>query len=173
MPVPKYDDNAEEGETFCCTSGDVAVGINANTKQADLAKDFLKFTLTEHAMSTFTKNMGITRPYDYDLEDGVYEQLSYFGKNFWDMVNNPNSKIYYQTKSHEFKKTETTFFGEYEWAWGSVLDTGKGSTTYTDPFQVFYDNNSITVADYINGMKQKYNETNYTAKYNDWFAAQN
>ena len=100
MPVPKYDDNAEAGETFCCTSGDVAVAINANTKQADLAKDFLKFTLTEHAMSTFTKNMGITRPYDYDLEDGVYDQLSYFGKNFWDLVNNPNSKIYYQTKSH-------------------------------------------------------------------------
>ena len=173
MPVPQYDDNAEAGETFCCTSGDVAVAINANTKQADLAKDFLKFTLTEHAMSTFTKNMGITRPYDYDLEDGVYDQLSYFGKNFWDLVNNPNSKIYYQTKSNEFKATETTFFGEYEWAWGSVLDIGKGSTTYTDPFKVFYDNNTISVADYIKGMNDKYNATNYTAKYNEWLASQN
>ena len=167
MPVPKYDDKAESGETFYCTSGSVAVAINKSTKQAELAKDFLKFTLTEHAMSTFTKNIGLARPYEYDLEDGVYEQLTPFGQNFWDLVNNENSKIYYATKSHPFKYV-TTFFGTYEWAWGSKLD----GNTYVDPYLLFLNNKSVTVADYLAGMKQRYNATNYTAEYNNWLSAQ-
>ena len=165
MPVPKYDDNAESGETFYCTSGSVAVLINNSTKQADLAKDFLKFTLTEHAMSTFTKYIGLSRPYSYDLEEGVYEQLTPFGQNFWDLVNDENSKIYYPTKSHDFKSV-TTFFGTYEWNWGY------GNKKY-DPYLAFLNNPSFTVADYIKGMKERYNEENYTAEYNSWLSKQN
>lgn len=168
MPVPKYDENAESGETFYCTSASVAVAINKSTKQADLAKDFLKFTLSEHAMSTFTKHIGLSRPYSYDLEEGVYEQLTPFGQNFWDLVNNENSKIYYPTKSHAFKKV-TTFFGTYEWNWGSKIN----GTTYVDPYLLFLNNTSVTVADYVAGMKERYNATNYTAEYNNWLSAQN
>ena len=167
MPVPNYDENAESGETFYCTSGSVAVGINKSTKQADLAKDFLQFTLTEHAMSTFTKNIGLSRPYDYDLEDGVYEQLTPFGQNFWDLVNNENSKIYYATKSHEFKQV-TTFFGTYEWAWGSKIN----GVTHVDPYLLFLNNKSVTVAQYLQGMTERYNATNYTAEYTNWLSAQ-
>ena len=167
MPVPKYDNNAESGESFYCTSGSVAVGINKSTKQADLAKDFLQFTLTEHAMSTFTKHIGLSRPYDYDLEDGVYEQLTPFGQNFWDLVNNENSKIYYQTKSHSFKSV-TTFFGTYEWTWGTKIN----GTTYVDPYLLFLNNKSVSVSDYLAGMKEKYNATNYTAEYNNWLSTQ-
>ena len=162
MPVPTYDENAESGETFYCTSGSVAVGINKSCKQLDLAKDFLKFTLSEHAMSTFTKHVGLSRPYSYDLEDGVYEQLTPFGQNFWDLVTNENSKIYYATKSHEFKKV-TTFFGTYEWSWGTKVN----GTTYVDPYLLFLNNKSVTVADYVYGMKEKYNATNYTTEYNN------
>lgn len=167
MPVPKYDDGAESGETFYCTSGSIAVAINKNTKQADLAKDFLKFTLTEHAMSMFTKYIGLSRPYDYDLEEGVYESLTPFGRNFWDLVTNENSKIYYATKSHPFKQV-TTFFGTYEWSWGTKIN----DTTYVDPYTLFLNNKSITVADYLAGMKVKYNQTNYTTEYNQWLSTQ-
>lgn len=168
MPVPVYDENAESGETFLCTSGSIAVAINKATKQADLAKTFLQFTLTEHAMSTFTKHVGLSRPYSYDLEEGVYEQLTPFGQNFWDLVTSESSKIYYSTKGHEFKSV-TTFFGTYEWSWGSKLN----GTTYVDPYMVFLNQKSVTVADYIAGMKERYNATNYTQEYNIWLSSQN
>ena len=167
MPVPKYDENAEAGESFYCTSGSIAVAVNKATKQAELAKDFLKFTLSEHAMSTFTKHIGLSRPYSYDLEAGVYEQLTPFGQNFWDLVTSENSKIYYATKSHSFK-TVTTFFGTYEWSWGSKVN----GTTQVDPFLVFLNNKNLTASQYIEGMKDVYNATNYTSEYQIWLNAQ-
>ena len=140
----------------------------ANSTKKDLAKDFLKFTLTEHAMPTFTKHIGLSRPYSYDLEDGVYEQLTPFGQNFWDLVTNENSKIYYGTNAHPFKSV-TTFFGTYEWTWGATINGSK----YVDPYLLFLNNKSVTVADYIAGMKQRYNATNYTNEYTIWLNGQN
>lgn len=167
MPVPKYDANAEPGESFYCTSADTAVAINASTKNLELAKDFLKFTLTEHAMSTFTKYMGITRPYDYELEEGVYEQLTPFGKNFWDLVNAETSKIYYPEPSNAFRRN-TTYFGVYEWQFGTTLN----GTEYVDPFLVFLNNRNVTVAQYLQGMKEFYSPEDYTEEYNHWLTTQ-
>jgi hypothetical protein len=41
-----------------------------------------------------------------------------------------------------------------------------------DPFLVFLNNKSLTAAQYIAGMKQTYNATNYTAEYQNWLSAQ-
>ena len=177
VPVPVYDGpasatsseraayiaNAEKGESFHCTSANIATVINKSTKQLDLAKDFLKFTLTEHAMSTFTKNVGMVRPYDYDLEEGVYESLTPFAKNTWDLCAAETSKIYYPIISHEFLKN-TNYFGTYEWSWGATI----GGKTQNDPFLVFLNNKSVTAADYIEALVEHYSANDYTTEYNHW-----
>lgn len=187
MPVPQYNSGANEGETYYCSSAGVAVLINANTKQLDLAKDFLKFTLTEHAMSTFTKHVGIARPYQYDLEEGVYESLTPFGRNFWDIVSTDMSEkeentetnateepakegarnICYVGDGHAFLKN-TTYFGTYEWRYGAEI----GGKKYVEPFLVFLNQKDTTAAQYLQGMKDRYPADEYKAEYNRWLASQ-
>lgn len=181
MPVPVYDGpanatpaereqyiaNAEPGETFACTSASVATIINKYTKKLDLAKDFLKFTLTQHAMSTFTKNVGLTRPFDYELEEGVYESLTPFAKNTWDLCTSPTSKIYYPGKSHAFL-SKTNYFGTYEWAWGAKMN----GVTQNDPFRFFLNNGSVSAAKYIEALVKHYSEDDYKEEYNLWLKNQ-
>ena len=118
-------------------------------------------------MSTFTKNIGLARPYTYELEEGVYESLTPFGRNFWDLATSETTKIYYPTGSHAFKKN-TEYFGVYEWAFGAKL---KG-TTYVDPYLFFLNNKNYTAAQYIQGLKANYTAEDYTKEYNHWLSIQ-
>lgn len=167
MPVPKYDENAEAGESLYCTSGSVAALINASSKQKKLAKDFLRFTLTNHAMSTFTKHVGISRPYEYTLEEGVYDSLTPFGKNFWDICTSQNSKIYYDKKGHPFK-SNTNYFGTYEWNYGATL----GGEKVTDPFLYFLNHKDVSAQEYMQGLAARYSAESYIKEYERWLATQ-
>ncbi len=163
MTVPAYDEKAEPGQTFRCTTGNIATIIRANTPNLDLAKDFLKFTLSEHAMSVFTKHIGLVRPYEYALEDGVYENLTYFSKNFYDLVTNKNTKIYYSTGSHPFRN-RTNFFAAYEFAFGATIN----GNLEVNPITVFLNNNNLSVQDYMDGMAQRYTAEKWTTEYEKW-----
>ncbi len=161
MPVPLYDDDATKTPTYYSSSGTTAAIINSNGQNIDLAKDFLKSTLTEHAMSVFTQYTGVVRPYEYDLEEGVYESLSPFAQSFWDLYNEEGVQIAYAgTETCDFKRASSTYFAS--WNYGSRVD----GTNYSDPYIAFMNHPSMTAQQYLEGCKTRFSD--YDSQYNQW-----
>lgn len=164
MTVPKYDENASARETYYATGSDTTAIINANTKNLELAKDFLKFTLSEHAMSVFTKHTGMIRPYDYKLEEGVYDSLTPFQRQFYDIYNDDNVDIAYRQgrRTGFLYDNSTTYFTYDKWNYGSKV----GNTTFNDPFIAFMNNPGITAEQYFEGAKALFSD--YDERYQNW-----
>ena len=161
MPVPLYDDDATKTPTYYSSSGTTTAIINSNGQNIDLAKDFLKFTLSEHAMSVFTQYTGIVRPYEYELEEGAYESLSPFAQSFWDLYNEEDVQIAYAgTESCDFKRASSTYFAS--WFFGTRV----GGTNYSDPYIAFMNHPNMTAQQYFEGCKTRFSD--YDSQYNQW-----
>ena len=166
MPVPKYDADGDgvaegnPGETFYSTSGSTTAIVKAKSPYVEEAKEFLKFTLTDHAMSVFTQYTGVVRPFDYDLEEGVYEnELTPFGQSLWDTYRNPQTSVVYTFAQNEFKKSEAAYFSPWLF----------GTSGATDPFIAFYDNTNLTTSQYLAGAKSRYSD--YQTRLSNWKAS--
>jgi ABC-type glycerol-3-phosphate transport system substrate-binding protein len=152
LPIPKYDANHADGEVYISTGGTTTAIVNPKTESMDVVKDFLKYTLTDHGLSTFTRYTGLARPFEYELEDGVYEALTPFAKSAWDLYRNPNTKTTGSIVStNEFREANPDYF-MYFTSYASIT----GDKKAFDPFIAFYNNKSLTVADYLAGAKEFY-----------------
>lgn len=167
MPVPKADDGSSSPTTTLISStGNSVVCINAASTQKDLAKDFLQFVHSDESLRTFTRVTGSVRPYSYELTESDKEEMSYFSLSMFDIYHSDTTNISYITLFQDpVFISEPSFLGNTNWFWGANIK----SSLYTDPLYEFSQDSSLTVADYVNGMKNKYSKTEWDKTLSKYF----
>lgn len=161
LPIPKTEGSDSERTVLSC-SGDGAFFINANCNEKILAiaKDFLQFCHTDNALQVFNTYTGVCRPYDYTLTDEQYQSLTYFGKSLYDMYKVEKVNVCYNLSESNMRIRERAWFDN--WAW----DANISEVPYTNPFQAFASNRSVTVDQYFNGLyKQQQSNWSRFSKY--------
>jgi len=61
------------------------------SENLEVAKKFLSFINSDHALQTYTQYTHAKRGMEYDLPDDVYNQMSYYGKAAWDISRHTNT----------------------------------------------------------------------------------
>ena len=167
MPAPKADDgSSSEGTTLISSTGSSMVCINANTKQPELAKDFLRFVHSEEALRTFTRVTSSVRPYEYTLTQEDRDEMTYFGNMMFDIYHDEKTQISYTgLYSDNVFIDEPVYLSYVNWSWGATIN---GSNT-TDPFYEFSQNSSLTVKQYIQGMQSRYSKSSWEKELGKYF----
>ena len=69
--------------TIVSVTPDSNVAIRKNAKQPEAAKLFLAYTTTDKCLRTYTRMTGSTRPYDYELTEDDFAEMSEFKQQLW------------------------------------------------------------------------------------------
>ncbi len=155
MSIPTYDENHSTTNTLYNPNAGTAVFINAKTIKPDLAKDFLKFASTKEAMRIFNVATGTVRPFEYDLEPTEYNNLTAFSQSLYQLIKVEKNDIATSLSTNDYvSDLEMDYF--YDWFWKSKV----GTASYSDMVKAFYNNSSLTAAQYIQGGKDYYSDWN-------------
>ena len=167
MPAPKADDgSSSQGTTLISSTGSSMVCINSNTKQAELAKKFLRFVHSEESLRTFTRVTGSVRPYEYSLTKEDKDEMTHFGNMMFDIYHDEKTQISYTgLYSDNVFIDEPVYLSYVNWSWGATIN---GSNT-TDPFYEFSQDSSLTVKQYIQGMQARYSKASWEKELGKYF----
>ena len=150
MPFPKLEGSAPE-KTILSTSAQNAFFINnhASEEEKAICKDFLKFCHTESALQIFTQYTGMVRPFDYEITEEQYNDLTYYSKTLYEIYKSANTKIVYDLNRCDTRIQNPSYFVFY-WKWTSSQSGG----VYEYPFHDFIDNKNMTADSYFKGLKE-------------------
>lgn len=150
MPFPNVEGGAE-GNTILSTSASNAFFINSNASEEIMAicKDFLKFCHTEAALQVFTQYTGMVRPFEYEITDEQYNELTYYSQTLYDLYKKSNTKIVYDLNRCDTRINNPSYFVNY-WRWTSSHSGG----VYDYPFRDFIDNKNMTAKVYFDGLEE-------------------
>ena len=165
MPFPKRNGPVEgEGNTLLSTTDQGIIAINAKVKgtpQERLAKEFLRFFVRNSTMSKYTGATGCIRPFEYELMDVDYQNMTPYAKNVYDLYTEENTKIcHYNLTDNIMKINEKTYlYGLLTFV--SKVGDGKTAVEYNNFVGNFKNNSSLTVADVYAGMAAKFTEADW------------
>ena len=167
MPTPKADDGSSaEGTTLISSTGNSFVCISAQTQQAELAKDFLKFVHSDESLRTFSRVTGSVRPYDYDLTEDDKKVMTHYSKMMFEIYHAETTKIcHISLFENDIFVKESSYLGNTNWFWGANIN----NSVYTDPFYEFSQDASLTPEKYANGMKAKYSKESWELNLSKYF----
>lgn len=152
FPMPKATE-ADVGKSTTIIGGTNSIVIrkNLSTEKANLAKTFLKFSLTDESLSKFTSITGLPMPYNYDMDTEDYAKMSGFAKGYWDTYK--TSEVYYEfrPKSLINNSALTSLDMPLSYLWSIKPDgvTGYGLIPNEMKF------NNVTAKDYFEGIYRK------------------
>lgn len=154
LPIPKADDGSSaEGRTIFVGGTRSSVIINEHATHPDLAVDFFKYLHSDEAMNIFLKHTGVARPYNFELDDSVYDSLTYFQKEQYDLMNDENVGLaFFDLSTNDLRLNNISYFNS--WLWTSKVDT-----TWNDPLTAFYNDQNLTVGEYFDGLSAYYEGT--------------
>ena len=93
MVLPKAT-RAQVGETYVRTSDRKSLMFISNYIDGaalEVAKAYLSFLQSDHALETYTIYTHNPRAMDYNISNEAYNQMSFYGKCLWDISRNYNS----------------------------------------------------------------------------------
>ncbi len=152
MPLYKLDGNSATKHSYL--TGYSSIFINANTDSLDLSKLFVKFLASDAVLKMFTRVTGLPMGYNYELENGTYENLTHYKKQLWDIhVDEHNTHILTSESKHEHPMFKLNA-ADYPYAFHSnVIDPKSSTDPIDDPFTFFKtDLTGKTAEDYFDGM---------------------
>lgn len=154
LPIPKADDGSSaEGRTIFVGGTRSSVIINEHATHPDLAVDFFKYLHSDEAMNIFLKHTGVARPYNFELDDSVYDSLTYFQKEQYDLMNDENVGLaFFDLSTNDLRLNNISYFNS--WLWTSKVDQ-----TWNDPLSAFYNDQNLTVDEYFDGLSAYYEGT--------------
>lgn len=164
MPLPKFigtegvEDQIYTGTTVYSDFGESTVCLNSASSNKDAAKLFLRYVHTDESLKAFTLNNGMSRPFNYSFTDEEFANLSKYAQSVWNVVHDENTEIVTPVKTNEVA------IANAETVNGLRLTGVNGTANYTDPFLEFYRRAEMTVDDYVQSMKNKYNAQTWTLK---------
>ena len=153
LPIPKSsEDYVWEGRTYVSTQSNSVLinnNISENETRKNLAKLFVYEFHTNEQMATFNGITGILRPYNYtiDKNSDIWKGMSPYSQSLYTLYveDEDTTSLFGQTKlSISNSKYELD-----DWSFVSRV----GNNTYANPIKNFYQNKSLTAADYFNGLK--------------------
>ena len=123
--------------------------ISENETRKNLAKLFVYEFHTNEQMATFNGITGILHPYNYtiDKNSDIWKGMSPYSQSLYTLYveDEDTTLLFGQTKlSISNSKYELD-----DWSFVSRV----GNNTYANPIKNFYQNKSLTAADYFNGLK--------------------
>lgn len=119
FPMPKAT-LAQVGQknTIRGGGGTILIKNNISEEKANLAKTFLRFSLTDESLRRFTLNTSLPTPFKYEMLESDFNSMSFFAKNFWETYR--NSDIFYEYKAKDLVENDR---------YDHVLDTIKYQTS--------------------------------------------
>ena len=166
MPVPAFigtegiEDQTNQETVLYDQNAMRNVFVNANTDVPEIAKAFLQFAHTNTSLSAFNRITGTMKPYVYTMSKSDYENLTYMGKQVYDMVHEDGVRLYYNVLSKSYSKYATYLSN---WKYGTRI----GDREYGgDPMFYFKENPSVTAEDYFNGMAVYYSQQTWEERVN-------
>lgn len=198
FPMPyisgQKDENARSLGTYYAGC---SLFVNEKSTKKDLVRLWLQFSHSESALETQTIMTGVTRAYDFDLDDSQLAKMTPFGRNTYQI-----KKGLYKNKG-ESGNLNVEVATEFSWADGHLFYSscpmgglgarnagalGSTATTqnfgeidYADSFiiKVFFEEagkfageKKLSAAEYIDGMYDYYTKENWTNAYNSWLNLQ-
>ena len=154
LPIPKADDGSSaEGRTIFVGGTRSSVIINEHATHPDLAVDFFKYLHSDEAMNIFLKHTGVARPYNFELDESVYDSLTYFQKEQYDLMNDEDvGMAFFDLSTNDLRLNNISYFNS--WLWTSKVDT-----TWNDPLTAFYNDPNLMVDEYFDGLSAYYEGT--------------
>lgn len=126
-----------------------AVMISKNSKQPELAKEFLKLAYSEEMNGDFTVNSGVTVPMKYTMTPAQLEKITPFQKNIFELVQSPYVEVVTGLTRSEYMLAEPDVvktIGNF-----NMASSATTSVYVNAPILKFREN--MSVADYWQGIK--------------------
>ncbi len=178
LPFPKFigtEGIKDQTNTRTTMYGGVGTGgggwmlsKNVSEEIKPIALDFIQFCNTESMMARFTEVTGICRPYDYTMSDAQKAAMTSYTRTIWDNRESENvDTIRYKTKNPLIVNA-SSYFADYEFHALLRADTNN-ETTSKNPLDAFHNDATLTVQDYIDGIKARYNKENWESNLSKWY----
>lgn len=168
MPIPQIENQHESsnGKSFYAvnTYGTVFAVKSADTEKNQAILDFLTYFASDKGLNSFTKSVGTMPGYRFEIEDDVYEGLTYFGKDYYQVLNSSSVEVVAPTL---FKYASRINYAPMNPP--ARDDVKSGTRTYTSAYQAF--KNGISFDSVKSTLKSTWNETNWSALYREVFGS--
>ncbi len=154
MPFPRFEGSPTTRSTYFASSFYNAIFIRKNASQPEAAKRFFAYLSTEEALRKCTEISGMVRPLEYTMPQETLASMPIYYQSLWNAFT-VNSDIVYHTVNNPYIYEHESFF-EGEWKWQCQSTNGQ---LYSNPFVAFARYPSMTVDDYMNALKNTFNES--------------
>ena len=144
LPIPKANEDRLGEQTMFAANNSFAF-INADCKQMELAKEFMRFLHTDAEMSKFTAKTSIPRSLKYEVSSEDRAKATHFGKSIIDM--RANATIVYPYSAEDLILNNSASFTDQMWYLTSTVN----GQTRNNPFTAFKDG-VATAIEYFNGL---------------------
>lgn len=157
MPLPKAtEEKVGENATMYDIMYPLCVmknGLDPNSWEYKYSLDFIKFANSDEQLAKFTKITGCTKALNYSLTGAQYDDLSYFGKSFYDQ---------YKKADILFPYHNNLLFANNQVKFQSLAPDGKSSPLYksTAYSTCFIDGieKNVSAETYFSGMYSYFDE---------------
>ena len=159
LPIPKATEAkvGEKATLYNMNSSACVVSKTVKPEKYELIKKFIQYVHSNEGLSIFNSVTSMTRPFEYTIENDMWNNMSYYGQSLYEYTK--NADIVYPLNSGDamFLDNETFFNAAYNWSFTSIIS---GQTVVTSDMPSRFKNYpSMTAAQYFNGMydyNQKY-----------------
>ena len=172
---PRQEGQVDDRSVIACQDDGAGVLFNNTPKKVKDAgledefilecKKFMAFTLSNENLAMFTKNSGVSRPFDYEMSESDLANLSYFQRNNWELSHDTENVV---VLADDYVKRMSKVRLYSEWNDYKTDEFTRGGLTvdYLFPFQAFTGENPVSAADYVKYVLQEIQNT-YDAKYSN------
>ncbi len=109
MPIPAMEGQASEKHVLYANDSGTAF-IPKSADNVEAGKEFLQFFASRSSLAQFTKDSGSVLPYDYELTESEYAQLTYFGQSVYNLRRDENVEIVRDGVTCDFRREMGTAF---------------------------------------------------------------
>lgn len=141
-----------------------------------LAKGFIEYCNSENMMARFTEVTGMCRPFDYTMSPEQIDNMTSYTRSVYEyrmLALQENTKVELVsllTRNPLIVNVSSYFGTDYEF--DALLHKGQNNQkSANNPLTAFYDDANLTVDDYIEGIKNNYNESVWNTKLSSLYGA--
>lgn len=166
LPFPKATDEQVGEKLTIPAINNTAIFIknSSNDVAKAIAKEFIKFVLSDTNLKKFTQETDILMLYDYEMSEQELNNVSPYGRSVYEMKNNAN--IVYPNSKSPLLLSDTTYFNIQLNNWVSTVSQDSKNVTVNDPV-IQFKSNKVNVKDYFFGLRD-YRISNWATKFKDF-----
>ena len=172
--IPTQEGQVDTRSVLACQDDGAGVLFNnipQKVKEAGLedeyileCKKFMAFTLSDENLIEFTKNSGVSRPFDYEMTASDLADLTQFQRNNWELSHDTEN-IVVLADDYVKRMSKVRLYSEWNDFKTAEFSRAGVAVSYTFPFEAFRGNNPVSAADYVSNVLKEM-KSNYDIKYN-------